>query len=187
MNCKKPTPLFTLGNLPTSYLLSMTYEEQLIWFGNYISETILPALNKIQESVDKLDIDTILQTIEDMKTYISQMETNLQNEFQELDVSLTNKVNNDILTGFNQIRSYLDIELVKINDKIDNISIDNIIMRNPTTGLLDNIENIINDIFYQSVNGITANAFDSKELTATEFDSKNISAYEFDTQSASLL
>ena len=28
--------LMTIGELPSSYLVSMTYEEQLLWFCNYL-------------------------------------------------------------------------------------------------------------------------------------------------------
>ena len=32
--------IYTIGALPSSYLISMTYEEQLIWFCNYLEKTV---------------------------------------------------------------------------------------------------------------------------------------------------
>ena len=34
--------LMTIGALPTSYLISMTYEEQLIWLCDYLENTVIP-------------------------------------------------------------------------------------------------------------------------------------------------
>lgn len=46
--------LCTIGELPTSYLISMTYEEQLIWFCNYLEKTVIPTINNNAEDVEEL-------------------------------------------------------------------------------------------------------------------------------------
>ena len=38
--------IYTIGLLPSSYLMSMTYEEQLVWFCNYLEKTVIPAVNR---------------------------------------------------------------------------------------------------------------------------------------------
>ena len=35
----------TIGELPTSYLETMTYYEMLVWFTNYLRDTIIPTVN----------------------------------------------------------------------------------------------------------------------------------------------
>ena len=40
----------TIGNLPTSYMISLTYEEQLLWLCNYLEKTVIPAVNTNAES-----------------------------------------------------------------------------------------------------------------------------------------
>ena len=35
----------TIGELPSSYLESMTYGEMLMWFCNYLQETVIPTVN----------------------------------------------------------------------------------------------------------------------------------------------
>ena len=37
--------IYTIGVLPTSYVESMSYQEQLTWLCNYISQTLIPAVN----------------------------------------------------------------------------------------------------------------------------------------------
>ena len=46
--------LMTIGELPSSYLVSMTYEEQLLWFCNYLQNTVIPTVNNNAEAVIEL-------------------------------------------------------------------------------------------------------------------------------------
>ena len=46
--------LMTIGEIPSSYLISMTYEEQLLCFCNYLKNTVIPALNNNAEAVVEL-------------------------------------------------------------------------------------------------------------------------------------
>ena len=44
----------TIGNLPTSYLESMSYYEMLCWFCKYLENTINPAINNNAEALKEL-------------------------------------------------------------------------------------------------------------------------------------
>lgn len=44
----------TIGALPTSYLVSMTYEEQLIWLCNFLEKEVIPVVNNNSEVVKEL-------------------------------------------------------------------------------------------------------------------------------------
>ena len=46
--------LMTIGELPSSYLMSMTYEEQLLWFCNFLQNTVVPTVNNNSEAVIEL-------------------------------------------------------------------------------------------------------------------------------------
>lgn len=46
--------LMTIGELPTSYLMSLTYEEQLLWFYNFLNEKIIPTINTSSKAVQEL-------------------------------------------------------------------------------------------------------------------------------------
>ena len=56
MNTLKPFKRFciTLGEIPTSYLESMTYYETLVWLCNYLNKIIEPSLKETQEIVTEL-------------------------------------------------------------------------------------------------------------------------------------
>ena len=44
----------TIGELPSSYLETMTYYEMLVWFTRYLQNTVIPALNNNAEAVNEL-------------------------------------------------------------------------------------------------------------------------------------
>ena len=80
-----PTPfrklIMTIGELPTSFVDSMTYYECMAWLVNYIKTDVVPAVNnnaaalkEIQDWFKNLDIDeelekVIKQMIEDGTIY----------------------------------------------------------------------------------------------------------------------
>lgn len=73
--------VMTLGNLPTSFVESMTYYECMAWLIDYIQNTVIPTVNnnaeavkELQEWFEHLDIDAevkklIDQMIEDGTFY----------------------------------------------------------------------------------------------------------------------
>lgn len=72
----------TIGELPSSYLLSLTYEEQLLWLCHFIKDTILPAINNNAEATEELQ-----QLYVELKNYVD-------NYFDNLDVQQT--INNKL-------------------------------------------------------------------------------------------
>ena len=74
--------IYTLGVLPTSYLMSMTFQEQLTWLCNFISTTLIPAINNDVEAVQELQ-----------NLYI-ELQEYVNNYFDNLDVQ--DEINNKI-------------------------------------------------------------------------------------------
>ena len=114
----------TIGNLPSSYLESMTYEEQLIWLCDFLQNTIIPALNDDIEAVTELQNLYI-----ELKNYVD-------NYFDNLDIQqeVDNKINELLTDGtlqtlvdnyvqLNSIFGFDTIALMKASTNIDNGSI----------------------------------------------------------------
>ena len=78
----------TIGNLPTSYMLSLTYEEQLIWLCKYLEETVIPAVNNNAEALEELQNLFI-----ELKTYVDEyfenldIQTEINNKLDDMDES----------------------------------------------------------------------------------------------------
>ena len=63
---------YTIGMIPTSYKVSLTYEEQIIAIGHYLEETVIPALNNNAEAVAELQ-----SLFVQLKDYVENYFTNL--------------------------------------------------------------------------------------------------------------
>ena len=62
----------TIGELPTSYLETMTYYEMLVWFTEYMKNTIIPTINNNGLAVEELQDKYI-----ELKSYVDNYFTNL--------------------------------------------------------------------------------------------------------------
>ena len=72
----------TIGELPSSYTETMTYYEMLVWFTNYLQNTLIPAINNNGEAVTELQEKYI-----ELKDYVD-------NYFENLDVQ--EEINNKL-------------------------------------------------------------------------------------------
>lgn len=79
----------TIGELPTSYLESMTYYEMLVWFTNFLQKTVIPTINNNAEAVQELQ-----NLYEDLRQYVN-------NYFDNLDVQdeINNKLDDMLESG----------------------------------------------------------------------------------------
>lgn len=75
---------FTIGMIPSSYKLSLTYEEQIIAIGQYLEETVIPALNNNAEAVAEL------------QSLFAELRNYVLNYFDNLDVQT--EINNKLDT-----------------------------------------------------------------------------------------
>lgn len=192
----------TIGNLPSSYVDSMSYYECLMWLCNYIEKTIVPALNSNSEAITELqnyveqylvDMDevkeqivNILADIRSLQTQVTQNTSDINELSDKLDLEIGNLktyVDNLVNENFNILKQYVDYNDEILDNKITNIQIGEIQVYNPTNGLLQPLQQVLNDIAEQAnKDGLTATEFDGLELTATKFDAYEITAHEFDSE-----
>ena len=84
INNLKPFGRFcvTLGMIPSSYKESLTYEEQLLWFCNYLETEVIPKYNENVEAINELIV-----LYNELKSYVD-------NYFDNLDVQ--EEINNKL-------------------------------------------------------------------------------------------
>ena len=158
---------------------------------------LLVVVKQHQEFIDNYEsqIDEIERQIAEVYTILEEYDSRIDNKLEELENELElkfNQLTNQVLelidSNYNILKAYIDERDAYLENKIDHISIDSIELRDPTTGLISNIQVVINNLFNTfATNAITASEFDALELTATEFDAYQITAHEFDTQSKLIL
>lgn len=83
----------TIGNIPTSYMISLSYEEQLLWLCDYLKNTVIPAINNNAEAITEVQtlVTTLQNTIKDYTTQIDNL-TTIVNDNNEKVESLGNTV-----------------------------------------------------------------------------------------------
>ena len=164
-----------------------------------IAEDVASLTNKYSELINSFEelkayVDQYLVDVEDIKQAIITInerldvlaEQTIHNtaRIEQVNTNLLNIINNN----FNVLKSYIDSQVEILDEKIDNIQIGQIELYNPTTGLKDSLQDVINDLYgISNQNGLTASEFDALDLTATVFDAYDITAYEFDSQGKILL
>ena len=109
----------SIGELPTSYRESISYEEQILWLCNFIEKEILPSIDISQETVEELKT-----AFEALKTEVEESVTNLQLDINN--VKVYSDTQNELLKALieNQIRI--------LNLRFDNIP-DSLLVWNPTS------------------------------------------------------
>lgn len=100
--------LMTIGELPSSYLVSMTYEEQLLWFCNYLQNTVIPTINNNGEAVEELQNLFI-----ELKDYVDNYFENLDIQ-EEVNTKLDEMAESGELAEL--IAEFLDIGVLFVYD-----------------------------------------------------------------------
>ena len=190
----------TIGNLPTSYMESLTYEEQLIWLYKFLEDTVIPVINdnsKAIEELQNLDLqDEVNKKIEEMaksgeleeiiRKYIENyiIETNekiklLENESKVQKtsrVSLQNYINYDgIGDDYTQGSCVGDDGTIYVYKSNTDYNGGSLLVFND-----EQLTATINNINFKHGNGLTY--LNGKIYSAT-FDSKKIISYELNTKS----
>ena len=62
----------SLGMLPSSYKQSLTYEEQLIWFCDFLENKVIPAVNQNAEAVEEMQ-----NLFNELQTYVNEYFSNV--------------------------------------------------------------------------------------------------------------
>lgn len=156
--------LMTIGELPSSYLVSMTYEEQLLWLCNYLQNVVIPTVNNNGEAVEELQNLFI-----ELKDYVD-------NYFENLDIQeeINNKLDDMAESGelAEIIAEYINLNAVFSYDTIsDMASADNLQDGSSAYCLGKDTYNDGKGAFYkirEIVEGETPDGYNLVSITGTE-------------------
>lgn len=104
--------IMTIGNLPSSYVESLSYYECLLWLCNYLENTVIPAVNTNGEAVTELQGLYI-----ELKNYVDTYFNNLDVQ-NEINNKLDEMSKDGTLT--NLIKKYVDPFIAEQNTAIEN-------------------------------------------------------------------
>lgn len=102
----------TIGEIPTSYKISLTYEEQLMWFCKFLQDEVIPVVNNNSQAVQEL-------------------QTFIENYFENLDVQeeINNKLEEmaesgeleEIITAYLNVKGMLSFDTVSAMKQATNL------------------------------------------------------------------
>ena len=163
-------------------------------------EFLLGILKKLNEVIKQVNsntefIDDYSGKIEAIEAEIKALQDEMDTFEAELTSSLELRINAlraelqlEISNRFVQLQAYVDVQVQRLDDRIDGVAVGQINLYDPTTGLITPIQQVINNIYDSGrEDALSASEFDALELTAASFDAYLITAYEFDTQGKSIL
>lgn len=192
--CLSPYTLYQ--EVPSLENENMTYIQYLVGILTYINNWI----NQYNQLVDEVDdhetrittiegkIDPLLEEFQQLKEFVEQQITSFVGRLDDLESSVSglqtdvNDINRNITALQQQID---DIENTtggggELNDtQLDQIRQD-MKIRNPITGQLDTVENVVEDLFgLHRTDGLTASEYDALEKTADEYIAYDMTAYQY--------
>ena len=113
----------TIGELPASYLETMSYYESLLWFTKYLKETVIPTINNNAEAVSELQ-DLFVKLQNYVNNYFDNLDVQeeINNKLDEMveDGTLQNILNNyaNITKVFNTMIDLMQDENLVPNEKV---------------------------------------------------------------------
>lgn len=141
-------------------------EKELEALNQKLDDTVLNGINELQTQIDDLQIQ-----INRLSHIINDKILDLEELMHEYKHSI-----DDIIDGKAEELQKFIFEQVTTLDRLDII--------NPLNGLLENVQDVINDIYaiVSKSFGITAEQYDSLHLSAKDFDTIFITAGDYDTR-----
>ena len=102
----------SIGNIPSNYTLALSYEEQMLWLYDFLTNTLIPAINNNAEALSEL------------QDFVKQLYQYVKNYFDNLDVQdeINNKLDQMVLDGTLEniiskyITSYMLTTVSTVND-----------------------------------------------------------------------
>ena len=198
----------TVGNLPTSFVDSVSYYEQLAWLCQYVTETLIPQINMNTEAINAVvdDMNALRQEVEEAIAEIPQLRADfealvetfnqtvaeLQAQYEAFKDEVEQEINTKIAEVRNAIMLVLDSyyqtlddkinrEVERIDEKFETWAISNTIVFNSLRGTESTLQVYLDDLAGLNRNdAITAGEYDNLELSTSEYDSKNITAHDYD-------
>ena len=159
--------LMTIGALPTSYLISMTYEEQLLWLQNYLIQTVIPAINNNAEATE--EVQNIVMALQDyINDYFDNLDVQeeINNKLEQMaqDGTLTTLIENYVIPYINtqnqeiaNFKTIVNNQIAEQNAQIQAVESGSPLVASSTAGMTETDRVYVNttDGYWYYYNGTT--------------------------------
>lgn len=187
--CPKVPPIGFFEPISVDPKDMMTDVEFLLGVLKKLNE-IIAQTNKNTEFIDEYTgkIEEIEAEIVALRSEFETFKTDVNNsialQFAQIKVELQAMV----ATALNQANAYTDAIASQLRQEIEQISVGDITLYDPSTGLLSPLQTVIDNIYGAGRDdALTATEYDALDLTATAYDAYQISAFDYDKYGKTML
>lgn len=198
----------TVGNLPTSFVDSMSYYEMLAWLCQYVTNTLIPQINGNSEAINAIEdefialqkeveeaiaeipqlradfealVERFNQTIEELQAQYEAFEEEVEQEINTKIAEVRQAIMLVVDSYFQTLDSKIDTEIAGVYDAMENWIIGSTIVFNSLQGRQTTLQVYLDDLAgLNRTEAITASEYDALELGAKEYDDKEITAHDYD-------
>ena len=198
----------TVGNLPTSFVDSMSYYEMLAWLCQYVTNTLIPQINLNTEAINAIEdefialqkeveeaiaeipqlradfealVERFNQTIEELQLQYEAFEDEVEAEINTKIAEVRQAIMLVVDSYFQTLDSKIDTEIAGVYDAMENWIIGSTIVFNSLQGRQTTLQVYLDDLAgLNRTEAITAKEYDDLELGAKEYDDKEITAHDYD-------
>ena len=175
---------------PTSsdFRNNLTFSEYLLGVLKKVNEVIAQS-NEQAEYIAEFDTkyQELLTEFNELKQEFNGLKDDIVSDVVNKLNDFYQKIEDEITLAINYLKAYSDANDAILKNKIDQITLGNIELIDPTTGILTPLQDVINNIAGTGRNALTASEYDALDLTATAYDGYDITAFDYDYHSKTLL
>lgn len=163
-------------------------------------EFLLGVLKKLNEVIVQVNSNT--KFINEYSGKIEEIESEIASLREEM-TDFENNIEQEINVRFNQIKielqaliatalvqanAYTDAVASNLEQEIQNISVGQITVYDPTNGILSPLQTVLDNLYGSTrEDALTATEYDALDLTATAYDAYDITAFNYDKYGKTLL
>ena len=147
---------------------------------------VIAQVNKNSQYIEKIgEIEAeIVALREEMTQFEQDVNDSIALQFAEIKVELQAMID----TTLAEARAYTDTVAAQLEQEIEEISVGQISLFDPTTGLYSPLQTVIDNLYNASrESALTASEYDALDLTATAYDAYELTAVEYDQNGKTLL
>lgn len=140
-------------------------------------------INNYSGKIEEIEAEVAALRTE-MTDFETEVNASITLQFAEIKVELQSM----IATTLTEARAYTDAVAGQLEQEIQDISIGQISVFDPTTGIYSPLQIVIDNLYSSArTDALTATEYDTLELTATAYDAYELTASEYDQSAKSLL
>lgn len=133
-------------------------------------------------------IEEIEAEVASLRAEMTQFETDINNHLASEIAQIKVELQSLVATALTQANAYTDSVAANLEAEIQEISIGQISLFDPTTGLYSPLQVVIDNLYTLGrTDALTATEYDALDLSATEYDAFELTAFSYDQNGKTLL